>query len=62
MINVLDLPAVRAQIDAAANATASQSDANSSDEPLQQENQPTPRSRPTLALDNGQYYVVEGDK
>ncbi|WP_156404036.1 hypothetical protein [Massilia sp. Root1485] len=62
MINVADLPSVHAQ---AARAKAEGASPPSTVEPTQSPSQSTPSevsSKPTLAFDEGRYYVVDRKK
>lgn len=59
MINAMDLPAARAQLDAAAGVASSDTGTDVSTELVSQDAQLQGRRRPVLTLDNGRYYVTD---
>jgi hypothetical protein len=62
MINVADLPAVRAQAARSKAEDASQALATETPQPPSQDMQLMGSSKPSLALDKGHYYVVDNEK
>ena len=62
MINALDLPAVREQIEAATNLAKAAPEMEKPEEPSAEVDQLSTRPRPVLSLDNGRYYVVDSEK